>query len=74
MYSICSALVCGTYSSQEEIVRFVGYHRRDKTGNVIAYYRYMCDYARLASDDFSKAGNHRQQLGYCAEGSRSGGD
>ena len=47
-----------------KIVRFVGYHRRDKTGNVIAYYRYMCDYARLASDDFSKAGNHRQQLEY----------
>lgn len=51
-----------------KIVRFVGYHRRDKTGNVIAYYRYMCDYARLASDDFSKAGNHRQQLEYFCKG------
>ena len=37
-----------------KIVRFVGYHRRDKTGNVIAYYRYMCDYASTASDDFRR--------------------
>lgn len=49
-----------------KFIRIFSYHRRDSTGNIIAYYRYMCSYARLADSDFAKAGNHAEQLAVLA--------
>ncbi len=45
-----------------KILRILGYHTGDHTHNVIAYYKYMCDYSRLALEDFGVAGSHIQQL------------
>lgn len=46
-----------------KIVRVRSYHGDDTGENIVAYYRYMCDYARMAEPDFLRAGNHREQLG-----------
>lgn len=46
-----------------KIVRVRSYHSGDIGENIVAYYRYMCDYARMAESDFLRAGNHREQLG-----------
>lgn len=49
-----------------KLMRILSYHRRDKTVNIIAYYRYMCSYARLADAGFAKAGSHEEQLAVLA--------
>lgn len=45
-----------------KLVRFMTYHRRDRTENILGYYRYMCDYMRLADPDFENAWSHIQQI------------
>lgn len=51
-----------------KLLRIFSYHRKDRTGNIIAYYRYMCSYARLADSDFAKAGSHEEQLAVLTPG------
>lgn len=45
-----------------KLLRVLRCHGRNKTDNIISYYRYICDYARLAEDSFARAGSHREQL------------
>lgn len=45
-----------------KMIRISGYHGRDACENIVAYYRYMCDYARMADADFDRAESHRAQL------------
>lgn len=45
-----------------KVIRIAGYHSRDAASNVVAYYRYTCDYARMADADFDRAESHRAQL------------
>ena len=45
-----------------KIIRIHSYNGNDIRENIVAYYRYMCDYARIAEPDFARAGSHRAQL------------
>ena len=45
-----------------KIIRIHSYNGNDIRENIVAYYRYMCDYARIAEPDFVRAGSHREQL------------
>lgn len=44
--------------------RIFSYHGKDKTANVVAYYRYMCECMRAAEPDFYQADSHLAQLAY----------
>lgn len=44
------------------ISRFISWHGTVKADNAVAYYRLICNYARLAIEDFERAHNHRSQL------------
>ena len=45
-----------------KMIRIAGYHGDDASTNIVAYYRYMCDYARMVDADFDRAESHRAQL------------
>ncbi len=45
-----------------KLMRIVSYHTKDGGENVVAYYRYLCNYMRLSNPDFQYAGNHLQQI------------
>ena len=45
-----------------KMIRIAGYHGYDASANIVAYYRYMCDYARMVDADFDRAESHRAQL------------
>lgn len=45
-----------------KMIRIAGYHGDDASANIVAYYRYMCDYARMVDADFDRAESHRAQL------------
>lgn len=45
-----------------KIVRVCSYHGDNERENIVAYYRYMCNYARLADPEFVRAGSHGEQF------------
>lgn len=48
--------------SFRKVVRIRSFHGSDINENIVAYYRYMCDYARMAETDFWRAGSYGEQL------------
>lgn len=42
--------------------RIISYHTNNKSENVVAYYRYLCNYMRAIKPEFCYAGNHLEQI------------
>lgn len=45
-----------------KLIRILSYHSREEVENIVAYYRYMCNYMRGAKPEFSKAASHKEQI------------
>ncbi|MBR6222964.1 MAG: hypothetical protein IKQ71_05965 [Lachnospiraceae bacterium] len=48
--------------SYKKLKRIISYHRRDAAENTVAYYRYICNYMRIAFPEFNKCASHKEQL------------
>lgn len=60
---ICTAVILWAGRiAVRKIVRVYSYHGKDREENVLAYYRYMCNCARLSDVGFARAASHSEQL------------
>ncbi len=48
--------------SFKKLRRIISYHRKDASNNTVAYYRYICNYMRIADPGFSGCLSHFEQL------------